>query len=321
MAIERARADAVSKPWGVVDTRPFRNPTVRDGPIGEIWYQREGTDDLNSSLLLKLLFTSQPLSIQVHPDDSYAKSIGQRNGKTEAWYILSAAPDAKIALGLKMHLTSRQLRDAIDDGSIADLVAWRPVFAGDSFFVPAGTIHAIGGGLVLAEIQQRSDATFRIFDYGRNRELQVDHAVAVSDARPADLQAHQTRVTLERMQVVSNQFFVMERIELEPDSAWHLETDRETWLLGVSGDALVGLFTVAPGEAVFVQSDVLDIHAGSAGLIALVSYTGGPPLPRLLTRIEDNSDDHEALQNPAIDIVASEAGPKAPTAQRSGIVQ
>ncbi len=102
MAIERARADAVSKPWGVVDTCPFHNPTVEMASSGEIWYQREGADDLNSSLLLKLLFTSQPLSIQVHPDDACAKSIGQRNGKTEARYILNAAPDAKIALGLKV---------------------------------------------------------------------------------------------------------------------------------------------------------------------------------------------------------------------------
>jgi mannose-6-phosphate isomerase len=321
MAIEHARANAISKPWGFLDTHPFRNAAIGDGTIGEIWYERDGADDFSSSLLLKLLFTSQPLSIQVHPDDAYAKSIGQRNGKTEAWYILRAAPDAKIALGLKAPLTSQQLRKAIDDGSIANLVAWKPVFVGDSFFVPAGTIHAIGAGLVIAEIQQRSDATFRIFDYGRNRELHVDHAVDVSDAGPAGLQADQTLVSSERTQVIANQLFVMERVDLAPYSAWHLETDRETWLLGVNGGALVGLFTVAPGKAIFVQSDGLDIRVGPTGFIALVSYTGGPPLPRLLTRIEEDSDRHEVLQNVAIDIVASGAGPKIPTAHRSGIVQ
>ena len=110
----------------------------RDDAIGEIWYERHDAAEVNSSLLLKLLFTSQPLSIQVHPDDAYAKSIGQRNGKTEGWYILNAAPDAKIALGLKERLTSQQLREAIDDGSIVDLVVWQAVFAGDSFsFQPA----------------------------------------------------------------------------------------------------------------------------------------------------------------------------------------
>ncbi len=124
MVSERARADAVSKPWGVGDTCPFRNPTVGDGPRrGKSEYQREGADDLNSSLLLKLLFTSQPLSIQVHPDDAYAKSIDSETAKPKPGTFSSAEPDAKIALGLKVHLTFRQLRDAIRDGSIADLVA------------------------------------------------------------------------------------------------------------------------------------------------------------------------------------------------------
>src|SRR5207247_461750 len=107
--------------------------------------------------LLKLLFTAQPLSIQVHPDDTLARSIGLPNGKTEAWYVLSAAPGARIALGLKRALTAVQLRAAIGDGSIAQVVQWRPVAKDDVIFVSAGTIHAIGAGLVVAEIQQRSD--------------------------------------------------------------------------------------------------------------------------------------------------------------------
>ena len=96
------------------------------------------------ALLLKLLFTSEPLSIQVHPDDAFARSIGLPNGKTEAWYILSAVPDAKIAVGLKRRITPHELRASIRDGSIVDLVQWRPVSKGDIIFVPAGTIHAIG---------------------------------------------------------------------------------------------------------------------------------------------------------------------------------
>src|SRR6185437_13692492 len=95
------------------------------------------------SLLLKLLFTSQPLSIQVHPDDAYAHSIGLPHGKTEAWYVLRADPDSKIALGLKEWLTSQQLHEAIASGSILDLVRWQSVSPGDTISVPAGTIHAI----------------------------------------------------------------------------------------------------------------------------------------------------------------------------------
>jgi mannose-6-phosphate isomerase len=114
--------------------------------------------------LLKLLFTSQPLSIQVHPDDAFAHLNGLPNGKSEAWYVLRAVPDAKVALGFSRQLTSQQLREAIDDGSISDLVVWKSVLPDDVIFVPAGTVHAIGAGLVIAELQQRSDATFRLFD-------------------------------------------------------------------------------------------------------------------------------------------------------------
>ena len=121
MAIEHARARAVPKPWGVEDLRPWSNARHDGDAIGEIWYERPGNGAADPSLLLKLLFTSQPLSIQVHPDDAFAHSMGLPNGKTEAWYVLSAAPEAKVALGLSRRLTPQQLREAIDDGSISDL--------------------------------------------------------------------------------------------------------------------------------------------------------------------------------------------------------
>src|SRR6266480_1493280 len=179
MTIELARTCALPKPWGILDLRPWSNARHDGGAIGEIWYERPGRAAADSSLLLKMLFTNQPLSIQVHPDDAFAHSIGLPNGKTEAWYILSAAPDARVAVGLKRHLTPQELRASIRDGSIASLTEWRPVVTGDIIFIPAGTIHAIGAGIVLAEIQQHSDATFRLFDYGRQRELHEDCAVAV----------------------------------------------------------------------------------------------------------------------------------------------
>lgn len=285
MVTEFARAHVLAKPWGVTDLRPFSSAIHDDDAIGEIWYERDGTADANSSLLLKLLFTSQPLSIQVHPDDAYARAMGERNGKTEAWYVLSATPDARIALGLKQHLTPQQLREAIDDGSISDLVVWKAVNVGDSFFVPAGTIHAIGAGLVIAEIQQRSDATFRIFDYGRQRELHVDRAVAVANAGPSNCQVKQVRLSPERVQVVADQHFIMERIELLPHSTWRLEVDRETWVLGIGGEAEAGLFNIASGDAAFVESARLDFHVGSAGFTALAAYTGGGTAPDLLKRL------------------------------------
>jgi mannose-6-phosphate isomerase len=286
MAIERARAQAVQKPWGVADLRPWsRADHDGGGLIGEIWYERSGSGSSDPSLLLKLLFTSQPLSIQVHPDDAYAQSIGLACGKTEAWYILSAAPGARVALGLKEQLVPRQLREAVNDGSIAGLVAWRTVLPGDVVFVPAGTVHAIGAGLVIAEIQQRSDATFRMFDFGRKRDLHIANAVAVADAGPADVDLTTRRLTDERTLLASNPHFAFERIELAPGSAVRLEADRETWLLVVSGSGRAGTLDVATGDAVFAQSDSVDLHAGPEGMASLMAYTGvGGPVPQLLQR-------------------------------------
>ena len=281
MAVEHARAHAMPKLWGVADLRPWSNARHDGNAIGEIWYERSAGAPLDSSLLLKLLFTSQPLSIQVHPDDASALSMGLARGKSEAWYILSAAPKAKVALGLKQRITPRQLRDAADDGSIADLVAWRTVSPGDVIAVPAGTIHAIGAGLVIAEIQQRSDATFRLFDHGRQRELHIESAVAVANPGPADLPAQPSRLTGERTLLISTPHFAFEKMDLPPNSGWRLEAEQETWLLVVQGSARAGPFDVAIGDAVFVQSDSVDLRIGTAGMVGLVAYSDGGEAPHL----------------------------------------
>ena len=275
MTIEHAIAHSLSKPWGVVDPRPWSSAGRNDNAVGEIWYERSGPAVAAPSLLLKLLFTSQPLSIQVHPDDAFAQSIGLSNGKTEAWYILSAAPGAKVALGLKRRLNPQEMRHAADDGSIADLVVWQAVAAGDTVFVPAGTIHAIGAGLVIAEIQQRSDATFRLFDHGRGRELHVENAIAVADAGPAAVHAAPSRLSGARTLLTSNAHFTFEKVDLPPNSASCLEAKRETWLLVVSGSARTDAFGVAMGDAVFAQSDRVNLRAGADGLSGLLAYTGG----------------------------------------------
>jgi mannose-6-phosphate isomerase len=286
MTIERARAHAVPKSWGVVDLSPWSNARHDDGAIGEIWYERFGRVATDPSLLLKLLFTNQPLSIQVHPDDAFAHSMGLPNGKTEAWYVLNATPEAKVALGLHRSLTPQEFRKAVNDGSISDLVVWQTVTAGDVIFVPAGTIHAIGAGVVIAEIQQRSDVTFRLFDYGRQRELHVENAIAVANAGPADLGAQPSRLTDERTLLASSPYFVFERIDLAPDSAWCLDANHETWLLVLSGNARAGSFDIAKGDAIFAQSDRVDLHVGMAGMVGLAAYTGGSPFSDLLRNLK-----------------------------------
>lgn len=274
---------SVPRPWGVVGGN-FPVTTDDDGvAIGEIRYERPGQPASDPSLLLKVLLTSQPLSIQVHPDDAYAQSIGLASGKTEAWYVVSAAPGAKVALGLNQQMTPEHFRESVEDGSISTMAAWQAVSTGDVVSVPAGTIHAIGADLIIAEIQQRSDTTYRIFDYGRKRDLHVESAIAVANAGPVVVQARPIALTDERTLLVSNPHFVFERIRLAPGTAWWLEAARETWLLVLNGGAHIGSFDVATGDAIFAQSDRVNINAGPDGLITLLAYSGaGGPIPHAL---------------------------------------
>jgi mannose-6-phosphate isomerase len=282
MAIEHAAVQVVRKPWGVADLRPWSDIDGSNDPVGELWFQRTDRSATIPALLLKLLFTSAPLSIQVHPDDAFARTIGLPNGKTEAWYILSATPDARVGLGLKLHLAPAELRAAIRNGSIASLVDWHSVKKGDIIFVPAGTIHAIGAGIVLAEIQQHSDVTFRLFDYGRQRELHEDSAVAVSDAGPIQAQAGPRRLTAVRTALVSSPHFFLERIDLPANSNWSLDATRETWILPIEGHARIGLTNMTVGDAVFAEADRAAIDVGPDGMSALLAYPGPDPVVALL---------------------------------------
>lgn len=282
MTVEHASVRVVCKPWGVADIRSWSRIDISGDTVGELWFDRVDKDAPGSALLLKLLFTSQPLSIQVHPDDEFARAIDLPNGKTEAWYILSAAPGARVALGLKRRLTSQALRAAIRDGSMAGLMQWRPVATGDFIFVPGGTIHAIGAGIVLAEIQQRSDTTFRLFDFGRCRELHEDDAVAASDAGPLRVQSAPWRLADARRILVASPQFVLERIDLQPNSHWALDTDRETWILVIEGKGRIGRTNATMGDAIFIEADCLGIEVGPNGMSGLVAYPGPDPLVSLL---------------------------------------
>ncbi len=134
---------------------------------------------------MKLLFPNDKLSVQVHPDDAQAQAMGQPRGKTECWYVLEAEPGATIALGLKTGATADVVRAAIAGGTMEDWMEWVPVSVGDMVFVDAGTVHAIGPGVVLLETQQTCDVTFRMYDYGRPRELHVEQALKVMRAKTA----------------------------------------------------------------------------------------------------------------------------------------
>jgi mannose-6-phosphate isomerase len=283
LTIEHAIVRTKPKPWGSLDLRPWSQASTSDGPIGELWFERPGPAAPNTALLLKLLLTTEPLSIQVHPDDAFARSIGLANGKTEAWYILSAIPGAKVAVGLNYPRSAAELRTAITDGLIANIVHWHPVHQGDFIFIPAGTIHAIGAGIVLAEIQQHSDATFRLFDYGRQRELHIESAIAVATAGPREVQSPPERLSDARMVLTVNSYFALEQVDLAPGSVWTLDAPKETWLLAIEGHAQLGSTRLAVGNAVFLQADHAEIEVGADGLKALLAYPGPNVNPDALT--------------------------------------
>ncbi len=167
----------VEKPWGRAEL-PCTFGSTGGRRIGEVWFEHPVADRL--PLLAKYIFTSEKLSVQVHPDDEQARVRGIERGKTECWYIVDAERDAEIGIGLTQAVSASDLRSAALDGSIERLIEWRPVAAGDFIFVPAGTIHAIGAGISLLEFQQNADVTYRLYDYGRPRELHTEDGVAVA---------------------------------------------------------------------------------------------------------------------------------------------
>jgi mannose-6-phosphate isomerase len=288
ITVEHAGTQIVRKPWGSKTLVPWSAIDPQGEAVGELWFQRANTTAPDPALLLKLLFANEKLSVQVHPDDGFARSIGLPHGKTEAWYIVSATPDAEVAVGLSQSITTHQLQTSIEDGSIASLMSWRHVQAGDVIFVPAGTIHAIGPGVVIAEIQQNSDATFRVFDYGRQRELHVANAVAVARTEAAGAQVAVRRLTDARTLLVACPYFVLERINLAPASRWDIAVTAETWVLALEGEARFGAVSVSAGEALFLEHDRAVIETGSSGLCAVVAYVASEPRTDLLTMRSPN---------------------------------
>ncbi len=176
----------VEKPWGRRTLgHGFVDCVAQDPPIGEIWF--EAPAGMAAELMIKYLFTSERLSVQVHPNDVQARAAGHAHGKEEAWIILEAEPGATIAIGPKRSVSREEWRVAALDGSIIDLLDWKPVKAGDAIYLEAGTVHAIGGEIVLIEIQQNIDLTYRFYDYGRPRPLHLEESVAVARGEPVSV--------------------------------------------------------------------------------------------------------------------------------------
>jgi len=181
--VTRLPTKIVEKPWGK-DVLPPQFDVPEGKRIGEVWFvpPPEMPD-----ILVKYIFTSEKLSVQVHPDDAQAKALGESDrGKEECWLVIDAEPGAALGIGFKQEIDSEAMRAAALDGSIEQLMEWFPVQRGDFFYIPAGTVHAIGAGVSLIEIQQNSDITYRLYDYGRPRELHLEQGLQVAKGGPHD---------------------------------------------------------------------------------------------------------------------------------------
>ena len=262
----------VFKPWGRTDIpEQFGGPSAE--PLGEIWFQREdgGTDD---PLLVKYLFTSDRLSVQVHPDDAAARKAGHPRGKDEAWVVLDAQPNASIGIGLGRPVSPEELRGAALDGSIAGMLDWREVEAGDAFYSPAGTLHSIGAGLTLLEVQQNCDVTYRLYDFGRPRELHLDQGV--SAARPdSDVRKSIERPLGDGRSIVAEgPKFILER--------WRSRSGRlecSPWCLIPPGGNVRANGAELPPSSVWIADEPLELDV-EEGAELLVAYEGSTVRPR-----------------------------------------
>jgi mannose-6-phosphate isomerase len=261
------------RPWGRKSLEPWYEDTGTTEPVGEAWLtgpqcvvdegELEGrtlaslADELGGEfpLLVKLLFPNEKLSVQVHPDDAQAQAAGETRGKTECWYVLEAEPGASVMLGLKPGVDAAMIGASVADNTMESLVEKVPVSVGDMLFVDAGTVHAIGPGVVLLETQQTSDVTYRLYDYGRPRELHLEQGLKVIRPKTAA-----GKVPAKEMdgftRLIEQQYFVVDRFDLDSMEERRVSFSGPGCLVGLKGNVAVitpdGEVELVPGQAVVV---------------------------------------------------------------------
>ncbi len=294
------------RPWGRGDLSPWYSPDElpnTEEPIGEAWLtgpacligdgRYEGLElrqlavehaeellgewrvEGEFPLLLKLLFPDQKLSVQVHPDDTQARAMGQPRGKTECWYVVAAADGAEVACGLRDGVAPEQMRAAAADGSMESLLRMVPVTAGDMVFVDAGTVHAIGPGVTLLETQQTSDTTFRLYDYGRPRELHLEQGIAASRVQTRAGKVQPT-IAGRGVRLIQEQYFTVDRFELNAGDRLQLHDaiGRPHCFTTLSGSGtLCEVGDVAGSRLRRAQSAIVPARCGAVELLAGDSLT------------------------------------------------
>jgi mannose-6-phosphate isomerase len=278
--------------WGYRDLRPWFDVKAEADPIGEAWLTgdmclvatgpyagkrldevfREAPDAMlgprvpspDSPLLIKVIFAQQKLSVQVHPDDAMAQKYGSPRGKTECWYALAAEPGAQVAVGLKPGVTIAQVEEGIHKGTLEASLNALPVAQGDMIFVDAGTVHAIWPGAILLETQQNCDLTYRMYDYGRPRELHIEKSLEATrlTTRAGKVQP---KMLADRTVLINAEYFRVERIAVDGSRA-----SESLYGAGVAGGApeLAYLFAAAGAGRISGRSfDPVDLPA--RGMVAV----------------------------------------------------
>ncbi|GHV32537.1 mannose-6-phosphate isomerase [Clostridia bacterium] len=219
-------------------------------------------------LLIKLIDAKTPLSVQVHPDDAYAATHENGAGKTEMWVVLDAAESASLYFGFKDAISPEEFRLRIENNTLTDALYAAPVKRGDVFFIPSGTIHAIGAGILIAEIQQNSATTYRVYDYGRvgadgkPRELHVAKALDVTNLVPAEKTAPgsgllEQTADYKLTRLAKCGYFTVDRLEIPKNGKFVLKHDSFVSILSLSGDT--------KGESTFVPAGAGDVIIEGAG--------------------------------------------------------
>lgn len=318
------------RPWGATNLAPIYPDHKFDEKIGESWltgdhckvangplagttlealskrYGRElvgeaARDPERFPLLLKFLFPHDKLSVQVHPDDPQAQRTGQPWGKTECWYVVDAKPGAQVAMGLKPGVTRAEFERAIRENRAEDLLRWINIFPGEMIYVAGGTVHTLGPGSILVETQQQSDCTYRLYDYGRPRELHLQDGLAAIKERvasgkvvrpgPVTLNGGKSR----RSAMITAPFFAVDLFALQEPHAFRTvdESGKSSVqiLVAVEGCGIVeapGMepVTLAKGDAAVIPASVVKFSVRPQWNVEfLKAYVPGRPLPEPETRL------------------------------------
>ena len=318
------------RPWGTLDLAPIYPNQMFNEKIGEAWLTGDNCQVTNGPLakrtladlskefgpalvgtaardpqrfplLLKFLFPAEKLSVQVHPDDATAQRFGEPWGKTECWYVAHARPGSQVALGLKPGVTAAQLEQAIHENRAEELLNWISVYQGEMIYVAGGTVHTLGPGAIIVETQQQSDTTYRLYDYGRARELHLKHGIVsvkeqvasgkVIRPAPATIDGGQNR----RSAMIAAPYFAVDLFELK--GAHEFSTgvgagkDSGQILVAVDGCGVVEVpgqepVTLAKGDAVVIPAAMREFTVRPQWQLEfLLARVPGEALPEPATRL------------------------------------